>query len=179
MMDNLELEIRPETPTEYDEIRQMVKEVFSTAKRSDGDEHEFVDKLRARGGYIPALALVARQNGRLVGHIMLTQIEVNTASGEKWPALMLAPLSVVQIQQNNGIGTKLTEESLHLAKKMGYKAVFLAGHANYYPRFGFVPSWHYGIEYANPIPRAQRDNIMALELQPGVLQGVNGTIMLE
>lgn len=174
-----EVLIRPETPGEYTQISELIKEAFATALRSDGDEQEFAEKLRARPGYLPELALVAVQNGQLVGHIMLTEIMVALQDGGQYLALMLAPLAVKPGCQKQGIGQKLTRESLRLAKEMGYKAVFLAGHAQYYPRFGFVPSWKFGIEYAKPIPSEDRDCIMALELEKGALAGIKGTVLLE
>ena len=52
------------------------KIAFETARVSNGNEQDFVNRLRASGSYIPELALVAEENGKLVGHIMLTKTYV-------------------------------------------------------------------------------------------------------
>ena len=45
---------------------------------ADGDEYDFVSQLRVSGNYIPDLAFVAEDDGKLVGHIMLTRTYVVT-----------------------------------------------------------------------------------------------------
>jgi predicted N-acetyltransferase YhbS len=61
---------------------------------ANGNEQDYVNKLRATDNYIPDLALVAKEDGMLVGHIMLTKTNI-IDSGSKFEALLLAPLSVV------------------------------------------------------------------------------------
>ena len=39
--------------------------------------------------------------------------------------------------QNQGIGSKLIREGLKVCAAEGCEAIFVLGHANYYPRFGF------------------------------------------
>ena len=50
-----------------------MKLAFETAHVSNGEEQDFVNQLRAEGNYIPRLALVAEEDGKLIGHIMLTR----------------------------------------------------------------------------------------------------------
>ena len=45
--------IRQATPEDFDAIYSLVKTAFQTAKVSDGDEQDFVLKLR-KGRYIPS-----------------------------------------------------------------------------------------------------------------------------
>ena len=49
------------------DIYELVKTAFATAKVSEGDEQDFVEPLRRGGGYIPDLALVMEDRGRLSG----------------------------------------------------------------------------------------------------------------
>ena len=58
--------IRQATPEDFDAIYSLVKTAFQTAKVSDGDEQDFVLKLR-KGRYIPELELVAEEDGVLIG----------------------------------------------------------------------------------------------------------------
>jgi predicted N-acetyltransferase YhbS len=77
---------------------------------ADGNEQDYVSKLRASDNYIPKLALVAEEKAKLVGHIMLTKTYV-AASGSKVEALLLAPLSVASEHRKRGIGSKLVDQS--------------------------------------------------------------------
>ena len=61
---------------------------------------------------------------------------------------------------------------------MGHRAIFLAGNRDYYSRFGFIPASRYGISFKEDVPAELIDNIMALELVPGSLEGISGIVDL-
>jgi len=166
--------IRPEKPSEFRNIYDFVKVAFQTAQVSNGDEQNFVNRLRAGNGYIPQLALVSEQDGKIVGHIMLTKTFVNGV-GSKHEVLLLAPLSVALEHRRRGIGSKLIMESFRLATNFGFKAVLVVGDPVYYSRFGFRPSASFGIVHDPPIPEPY---VMAYELVPQALSGVSGTVSL-
>lgn len=165
--------IRQEKPSEFQTIYDLVKVAFQTAKVADGDEQDYVNKLRESGNYIAELALVAEENGSLVGHIMLTKTHVAKADGSKFLALLLAPLCVELNHRKRGVGSKLLRESLELAKKFGYDVVFVVGDPAYYGRFGFKPSALFKIKHAPPIPD---ENVMVLELTSNALSAISGTV---
>lgn len=162
--------IRTETPPEFPEIYELVKIAFQTAKVSDGKEQDFVDELRSGYNYIPELALVAEDNGKLIGHIMLTKTYI-ASDRQRFATLLIAPLSVVLEHRNKGVGSALIKESFKLAQEMGYTSAFLVGDPAYYHRFGFQTAADFGIKTTHPIPD---ENIMVCELVSGALQGVNG-----
>ena len=164
--------IRPERPSEFAAIRDLVKTAFATARVSQGDEQEFVDRLRAGPDYIPDLALVAEDDSGLIGHIMLTHTYVSTAAGPR-SLLLLAPLCVALERRNRGVGARLTGEALRRARELGHHAVTLVGNPAYYARFGFRPSTAFGIVNENEIPS---EFVMTLELTPGALAGAAGSI---
>lgn len=84
------MNIRPEHERDFKEIYQLVKTAFESAKVSNGDEQNFVGRLRSGSGYVPDLALVAEENGRLIGHVMLTEGQL-WQEGEGRTMLLLAP----------------------------------------------------------------------------------------
>jgi predicted N-acetyltransferase YhbS len=51
-----------------------------TAEHAEDDEHDSVERQRHGGGYIPELALVAKCDTRLAGHILLIQIFVEASA---------------------------------------------------------------------------------------------------
>ena len=163
--------IRQENSCEFQEIYTLVKVAFQTAKVADGNEQDYVNRLREGSNYIPELALVAEEDSQIVGHIMLTKTYI-IASGSKFEALLLAPLSVKLECRNLGVGSKLVKESFRLAKNLGYRAVFVVGDPAYYGRFGFRSIALFGIKHDPPIPDPY---VMAYELTQGALFGVSGT----
>jgi predicted N-acetyltransferase YhbS len=163
--------IRRETKEEFPQIYELVKVAFQTAQVTNGKEQDFVDELRSGGNYIPELALVAEENGELVGHIMLTKTLISNGD-EQFETLFLGPISVVLEERKKGIGSRLIQESLAVAKVMAFKSVVLVGDPAYYHRFGFRTSREFGISHAQDIPEQY---VMACELVQGALDNVSGT----
>jgi len=166
--------IRQELAKDFEEIYELVKIAFQTAKVSNSKEQDFVNQLRSSNGYIPELALVAGEDDKLVGHIMLTKTYIVNGNS-KFETLLLAPLSVVLEYRNKGIGAQLINESFRLAQDMGYTSIFLVGDPAYYHRFGFKSSVHFGITQIHNIPE---ENVMGCELIPTALRGISGIIDL-
>ena len=165
--------IREERITDFKPIGELIKLAFKNDVFSDQQEHRLVADLRDSTAYIPELALVAELDGQLVGHILLTKIVIQDGEQE-YPALALAPVSVHPDFQRQGIGRELIEVAHQRARDLGNKLVVLVGHADYYPRFGYCPTADFGIHLPFPAPR---ENCMVLELVPGALNGVKGTVI--
>lgn len=92
----------------------------------------------------------------------------------KHESLALAPVSVLPAYQNKGVGSKIINEGLKLAKEMGFKSVIVLGHDKYYPRFGFKPASIWGIKAAFEVPEKM---FVALELKNKGLEGITGTVV--
>jgi putative acetyltransferase len=159
--------VRPERPEDRQTIHQINQAAF------EGEvEARLVDNLRGTPGFIPELSLVAESDGRVVGHILFSIVHIQSDAG-RTPVLALAPMAVTPERQNEGIGSLLVREGLERCKALGYGAVILVGHANYYPRFGFTPAGERGIRLPFEAPD---EAFMALELVPGALKGVTGMV---
>ncbi len=162
--------IRQENAEDFSRIYELVKVAFQTAEVTSGQEQELVGKLRNSANYIPELALVAEENGELLGHIMLTRTLV-VDGDRKAAVLFLGPVSVVEKYRRRGIGSALMRQSLKLAGELGYEAVVLVGNPAYYHRFGFKTSADWGIRHVLDIPA---QFVMACELVPDALANVRG-----
>ena len=108
------MQIRRETPDDYEEVYALIMEAFASAEHADGTEQDLTAALRKSAAFIPELSLVAEANGRLAGHILFTKI---TIGGRE--ALALAPLSVRPEYQRQGVGTALMDEGHRIAKEIG------------------------------------------------------------
>ena len=130
-------------------------------------EAQLVDVVRQSKSYIPELSLVAEIGDRVSGHIMLFQAHLDR-QGKQSEILALAPMSVVPSQSHRGIGSTLLEVALEKATSLGYKAVVVIGHPDYYQRFGFEHASKWGISSSLPVPE---DSITTKELVTGALKG--------
>lgn len=173
IQDNRILIIRCEAENDYLEIYDLIKTAFFTAKVKDGREQDFASNLRKTCHYILQLSLVAECGDKLVGHIMMTTIFVELSNGNKFEALMIAPLSVLLEYRNIVVGSALVNEGFRIAREMKYKAVFLCGDPAYYERFGFIQSIKYGIKNTNDVPDQY---CLAYELFPDTLKGIFGSV---
>ena len=108
--------IRQETPNDYNEIYDLVKEAFATADHADGNEQDLVTELRKGSAFLPELSLVAEIDGKLAGHIMFTKASVGND-----PVLVLAPLSVKPEYQNKGVNGLLFSDLIRTYNAKGYK----------------------------------------------------------
>ena len=68
--------IRQEEPKDYEAVYHVVKAAFGSAEHTDGNEQDLVNALRKSKSFIPALSLVAEQDGKVTGHILFTEVKV-------------------------------------------------------------------------------------------------------
>ena len=165
--------IRQEQPQDFARVYELVKVAFGTAQVSNGDEQNYVNRIRAGEAYLADLALVAEEDEELVGHIILSRTIIK-AEDREFPTLHLGPISVVLERRCQGIGSRLMKEALRRARAAGHPSVVLVGDPAYYRRFGFRTSTEFGIGNDLGIPD---EYAMALELQPGALECVSGNIV--
>ncbi|RDY72032.1 N-acetyltransferase [Halobacillus trueperi] len=165
------MQIRAEQKEDFPTIELVIFKAFENAEMSDQTEHQLVGRLRDSDAYIPELSLVAEEKYEILGHIMLTKINIGEEESVK--SLALAPVSVLPSYQNQGIGKSLMEHSLKKARELGYESIIVLGHPEYYSKFGFQPASQYGIIAPFEVPD---EAFMALELKRGALEKVLGTV---
>lgn len=165
--------IREERQKDFEKINQVVKAAFKNVEQSDHTEHLLVERLRKSQAYIPALSLVAQTpQGEIVGHLLLSKAHIINGS-QSFEVLALAPLSVAPAFQRNSIGSKLIEAAHQRAKKLGYAAIVLLGHKDYYPRFGYKKASLFGVSFPFNAPD---DCCMVAELRKNALRGISGVV---
>lgn len=121
----------------------------------------------------PLLSLLARAEGRPVGHILFTAVRLEGAASGLRLAI-LAPLAVVPDAQRKGIGGRLIEHGIRLLGEAGVSLVLVLGHPGYYPRHGFQPAGRYGLRA--PYPVSQESAWMVRPIILNVLGRVQGRI---
>ena len=142
--------IRDEKPADAAGVRALLLAAFPTAVEAD-----LVERLRDDGDC--EIALVAEESRRIVGHILMSRMRV-VGDGRAWRALGLAPVAVAPERQGRGIGGRLIERALAIARERGEEIVFLVGEPDYYRRFGFAAAEAapFASPYAGPYLMARR-----------------------
>ncbi len=171
----MNVNIRQETPNDYDATEQVVEQAFANAEFSDKKEHLLVSRIRNSEGFVPELSIVATESetNKLVGHILLSKIQIRKNDGKTVESLALAPVSVLPEKQNKGIGGLLISEALRKAKELGYFSVIVLGHPEYYPKFGFKSASLWGIKAPFEVPD---EAFMAIELKEHALKEAAGVV---
>lgn len=164
---------RQEQVKDHPIVFDLIQTAFKDEPLSDHSEGLLVRRLRQADTFIPELSIVAEQDGQIVGHILLTPIQIS-AKAQITPALALAPVSVLPAFQKQGIGGQLIEKAHEVARSLGHTIVALIGHEHYYPRFGYQLASKYRISFPFEVPE---ENAMILELNPGALEGVYGVVV--
>ena len=149
------MEIRRERACDHQEVYKLIQASFSGAEHAEGNEQDLVQALRKSSAFVPELSLVAVEDNRIIGHILFTEVRINSTV------------------QRRGVGQALMREGHTLAAQMGYGFSVVLGSSGYYPKAGYVPADVYGIEPPFDVPR---ENFMALSLQ-GEAEPLHGMVM--
>ncbi len=192
----MDVNIREERPQDLDNVLTLIRKAFGRE-----EEAELYAKLHASGRGV--ISLVAEAGEQIIGQILFTPLGLagyapprqpdalpeniphagSTHLPKPWAEvtpgslclLALAPVSVLPAVQGKGLGSALIRQGLVAAGPLIWAAgVVVLGHADYYPRFGFVPASRFGISCPLPVPE---ENFMALELDPGSLENKRGTVI--
>lgn len=161
------MRIRAEKPTDRGAVRAVNEAAFKSSS-----EANIVHALRVK---IPSvISLVAERDRAIVGHIMFSPVSLAQRAVLK--IMGLGPMAVAPEHQGMGIGSALVRAGLARCEELGCDAVVVVGHADYYPRFGFVSAAQYGISCEYNVPD---DAFMVLELHPSALHGISGMIQYD
>lgn len=168
--------IRQEQPADYDEVYELVKESFATS--TNEGEWDYLNEVRKKDSFIPELSFVAENDdGKLIGQIVLYKTEI-VAPDTIYTELVLSPISVHPDFFRRGIARAMMAKAFRMAKEIGYKAVFLCGEPGFYHKFGFRPTYEFGIFHIAD-KNKNAEWCMALELTDGALAGKAGTIDIQ
>jgi len=154
-----------DAPGDFPTIRRVNESAFEQP-----NEAILVDALRRTAGTY--LSLVAEKDGRVVGHIIFTEVRVESGAGS-WDAVGLAPMAVIPEHQRQGVGSQLVRLGLDACMRQGHSVVVVLGHPAYYPRFGFVPAVTKGLRCEYPVPD---EVFLVAELMPEALAGRTGLV---
>ena len=138
--------IRRETPNDAPAIAAVTTAAFAQGPEApEPVETSLLARLRTDEGWLPALSLVAVDEGAVIGHVVCTRGYVGGT-----PALGLGPIGVRPDHQRRGVGHALMHAVLGAADATDEPLVALLGDPAFYGRFGFVTASE--LEIAAPDP---------------------------
>jgi putative acetyltransferase len=155
---NDDILVRPEQPTDIAAIREVNERAFASP-----DEAKLVEALRQ--AHAITMSLVAEVDGRIVGHILFSPVDIDRDNGQDI-AVGLGPMAVLPDVQRRGIGKALLGTGLEKIRDAGHGAIVVVGHPSYYPRFGFKSASEFGLRWE---VAGHENAFFAIELRPGFL----------
>ena len=158
--------IRAEEKKDWASVHAVNASAFEAPAEAD-----LVDTLRDQAQPVVSLVAAEEEDGAIVGHIMFSPV---TLPGFPELKIMgLGPMAVIPGYQGQGIGSALVRAGLKQCRQIGFGALVVLGHQEYYPRFGFTPSAQSGIGCEYDVPE---EVFMVLELDDGYLHGASGKV---
>jgi predicted N-acetyltransferase YhbS len=167
----MELIIRKTDKREHYQSEVLTRETFWNLYEPGCTEHLVLNRLRNSNSYICELDLIAIYKNDIIGHIISTKAKVLDSHNNEHEILCVGPLAILPDFQKNGVGSRLINESIRVAKKLGYLGMILFGNPDYYHRFGFVNAEKYRITTKD---NQNFEQFMALEINENSLTDVSG-----
>jgi putative acetyltransferase len=140
--------VRLEEPRDRDASLEVERLAFGSAEEAD-----LVVAVRDAEG---SFALVAEEDGALVGHVQFSRAWIGDTA-----VVALGPVGVLPDRQRHGIGSQLIRAGVREARSRGEDAVILLGDPAFYPRFGFEPASAFGL--SNPYAGVRPDGFEIAE----------------
>lgn len=154
----MKLTIRETTKEDNETIYQVEEQAFGEVEEAD-----LTEKLLADPTAQPLLSLLAFAGDEAVGHILFTKAII--MEQEQLSVMILGPLAVIPEYQKRGIGGLLIREGLQRLKTKQVDLVFVLGHIDYYPKYGFKPALPLGYQAPYPVEKGKEDAWMVQALR--------------
>ena len=147
-MTKINIQIRETNSKDFNNIMVVEERAFGYVKEAQLTADLLNDKTA-----IPIISLLAFHDKEAIGHILFTRVYIDEMNTTQPLIHILAPLAIIPEYQKQGVGGLLINEGLRRLKEMGSEMVFVLGHMEYYPKFGFIPdAKKIGFSAPYPIP---------------------------
>lgn len=166
--------IRKETPEDYREVENLVRESFWNVYRPGCLEHFVIHELRNDPAFVQELDFVMEVGGKIIGQNMFMHAVIAADDGRQIPIMTMGPICIANAFKRQGYGKKLLDYSLEQAKALGCGALCFEGNIGFYGKSGFVYASEKGIRYHGLPEGADASFFLCRELIPGYLDGITG-----
>jgi len=166
--------IRKETPEDYREVENLVRESFWNVYRPGCLEHFVIHELRNDPAFVKELDFVMELDGRIIGQNMFMYAVIRSDDGREIPIMTMGPICIANDLKRQGYGKKLLDYSLEKARELGCGALCFEGSIGFYGKSGFGYASEKGIRYRGLPEGADSSFFLCRELIPGYLDGITG-----
>lgn len=166
--------IRKETPNDYREVENLVRESFWNVYRPGCLEHFVIHELRNDPAFVKELDLVMERDGRIIGQNMFMHAVITADDGRQIPIMTMGPICIANDLKRQGYGKMLLDYSVEKAKELGCGALCFEGNIGFYGKSGFGYASEKGIRYHGLPEGADASFFLCKELIPGYLNGIAG-----
>lgn len=166
--------IRKETPSDYREVENLVRESFWNVYRPGCLEHFVIHELRNDPAFVQELDFVMEEDGRIIGQNIFLHAVIRADDGRAIPIMTMGPICIANDHKRQGYGKVLLDYSLEQARLLGCGALCFEGNIDFYGKSGFAYASRFGIRY-HGLPEGADDSFfLCQELIPGYLTGITG-----
>lgn len=166
--------IRPETPADYEETENLVRESFWNVYRPGCLEPYVLHCLRDDPDFVKELDFVMVKDGRIIGQNIFMRACIQADDGRTIPIMTMGPICIAPELKRQGYGKALLDYSLEKAAALGGGALCFEGNIAFYGKSGFDYASKFGIRYHGLPEGADASFFLCRELTPGYLDGVTG-----
>lgn len=166
--------IRKETPSDYREVENLVRESFWNVYRPGCLEHFVIHELRKDPAFVKELDFVMEADGRIIGQNMFMHAVIRSDDGRQIPIMTMGPICIANDLKRQGYGKQLLDYSLEKARELGCGALCFEGNIHFYGKSGFGYASAKGIRYHGLPEGADSSFFLCKELIPGYLEGITG-----
>lgn len=163
------IEIVLEEHQHHAAIRELTVAAFANSELGHDGEADLIELIREQSE--DCLSLIAVDGFRVVGHILFSPATIRTPK-DTFHGMGLAPISVLPSEQHKGIGSRLISEGLNRLKTLECNFVIVAGHPDFYPRFGFRSAAEQRIRHG--FEGMPQEIFFLLRTQDGIADRVRG-----
>lgn len=166
--------IRKETPDDYREVENLIRESFWNVYRPGCLEHFVIHELRKDPAFVKELDFVMELDGRIIGQNMFMHAAIATDDGMQLPIMTMGPICIANDLKRQGYGKQLLDYTVEQAAKLGCGALCFEGNIGFYGKSGFGYALEKGIRYHGLPEGADASFFLCRELIPGYLKGITG-----
>ena len=166
--------IRKETPSDYRQVENLIRESFWNVYRPGCLEHFVIHELRNDPAFVKELDFVMEQDGRIIGQNMFMRAVIKADDGRDIPIMTMGPICMANDLKRQGYGKQMLDYCLEKAAELGCGALCFEGNIRFYGKCGFGYAREKGLRYRG-LPEGKDDSFfLCKELIPGYLNGITG-----
>ena len=166
--------IRRETPQDFREVENLVRESFWNVYRPGCLEHFVLHCLRTDPDFVPELDFVMEKDGKIIGQNVFVRAHIDADDGRQIPIMTMGPICIAPEYKRQGYGKALLDYSLEKAKAAGAKALCFEGNIDFYGKSGFDYASKFDIRYHGLSKDDDSSFFLCIELEDGYLDDVSG-----